>query len=196
MKVRNELNVLLYSKKMGNYKIPEHLTQYSKFASVVGGETDTVKAELKNGALALLSNERVLSKNSLKNAVYHFVIAALAISSACIDTGLGQTEAYTLTDLYVMKVDECRTVDGVCRLYEDMCLDFAERMQDSKKPFKVSLRFSSETMIAYVTARALDSVAVHIPLMIEPIIMTGISRAGRVSFKEARISFPAERFSR
>ena len=69
MKVRNELNALLYSKKMGNFKIPEHLTQYSKFASVVGGETDTVKAELINGALALLSNERVLSKNSLKNVL-------------------------------------------------------------------------------------------------------------------------------
>ena len=139
MKVRNELNVLLYSKKMGNFKIPEHLTQYSKFASVVGGETDTVKAELKNGTLALLSNERVLSKNSLKNAVYHFVIAASAISSACIDTGFGQTEAYTLSDLYVMKVDECRTVDGVCRLYEDMCLDFAERMQEIRKETVISL---------------------------------------------------------
>ena len=139
MKVRNELNALLYSRKMGDFKIPEHLTQYSKFTSIVSGNLKSVSSELKKGELTLLSDERVLSNNALKNAVYHFVLSASAISSACIDTGLGLTEAYMLSDLYILKADNCKTIDGICRLYEDMCLDFAERMQEIRKETVISL---------------------------------------------------------
>lgn len=139
MKVRNELNTLLYSKKIGNFKIPERLTQYSRYTSIVGGDVLAVKAELKSSRLSLISDERVLSKNMLKNAVYHFVLAASTISDACIDTGLGQTEAYTMSDLYIMKADDCRTINAICRLYEDMCLDFAERMKEIRKETVISL---------------------------------------------------------
>ena len=152
MKVRNELNALLYSKKMGNFKIPGHLTQYSKFTSVVGGDTDSVRSELKNGDLDLFSDERVLSRNVLKNAVCHFVLAASDISSACIDTGLGQTEAYTLSEIYILKTDECNTEEDVCRLFEDMCLDFAERMQEIRK----------ETVISLHIRRCIDYIYEHL----------------------------------
>ncbi len=106
MKVRNELNALLYTKKMENHKVPEHLPKYSKFTSIVGGDIETVRSELKNGKLALISDERVLSKNSLKNAIYHFVLSASAISGACNESCMGRTEAYTLSDLYVLKADK------------------------------------------------------------------------------------------
>lgn len=139
MKVRNELNALLYSKKMGDFKIPENLTQYARFHSIVSGDLKAVRSELKNGELALLSDNRVLSKNHLKNVVYHFVLSASAIAGACMDMGLGQTEAYTLSDLYVLKADNCITIDGVYSLYENMCLDFAERMQEIRKESVISL---------------------------------------------------------
>lgn len=139
MKVRNELNALLYSKKMGEFKIPENLTQYARFHSIVSGDLKAVRSELKNGELALLSDGRVLSKDHLKNAIYHFVLSASAISGACMDMGLGQTEAYTLSDLYVLKADNCITIDGVYSLYENMCLDFTERMQEIRKESVISL---------------------------------------------------------
>lgn len=139
MKVRNELNALLYSRKMGEFKIPEHLTQYTRFHSIVSGDLKAVRSELKNGELALLSDERVLSKNPLKNEIYHFVLAASAIAGACIEVGLGRTEAYTLSDLYILKADDCLTIDGVWDLYENMCLDFTERMQEIRKESVISL---------------------------------------------------------
>lgn len=139
MKVRNELNALLYSRKMGDFKIPENLTQYARFHSIVSGDLKAVRSELKKGGLALLSDNRVLSKNHLKNVIYHFVLSASAIAGACMDMGLGQTEAYTLSDLYVLKADNCITIDGVYSLYENMCLDFAERMQEIRKESVISL---------------------------------------------------------
>lgn len=139
MKVRNELNALLYSKKMGDFKIPEHLGQYARYHSIVSGDLKAVRSELKNGELAFLSDERELSKNPLKNVIYHFVLAASAIAGACIEVGLGRTEAYTLSDLYILKADDCVTIDGVCELYENMCLDFTERMQEIRKESVISL---------------------------------------------------------
>ncbi len=139
MKARNELNALLYSRKMGDFKIPKHLVQRARFHSIVSGDLKTVRSEQKNGELALLSDERVLSKDPLKNAMYHYVLSACTISDLCVDAGLGQTEACTLSELYVLKADDCTAVEGICRLYEDMCLDFAERMQEIRKEPVISL---------------------------------------------------------
>lgn len=139
MKVRNELNALLYKNKMENKDIPERLPHYSKFASIADGNTQKVFSELKNRELDLISDKRILSKNTLKNAAYHFVLSVSAISDACIDGGMGQTEACTLSDIYILKADDCQTADAIYKLYEEMCLDFAKRMQEIRKETVISL---------------------------------------------------------
>ena len=140
MKVRNELNYLMYKQKMeGDFRLPKHLPQYSKFLLICSGDTAVVRKQLDSGVLSLLSDERILSKNALNNMIYHFVLSASAISIACMECGMGQTEAYTLSDLYTMKVDECKTISGVCSLYEDMCMDFTERMHEIRKENVISI---------------------------------------------------------
>lgn len=139
MKVRNELNAILYMKKMKGIRFTEHLSQYSNFTSICNGNIEAVNTQLKQGKLTLISDERILSKNNIKNAIYHFILSAASISEACMQNGMGQTEAYTLSDLYTLKADECKTLDGICRLYKDMCLDFTERMQEIHKETAVSL---------------------------------------------------------
>lgn len=139
MKVRNELNALLYMKKMEGCSLPESLTRYSKFTSICNGDIESVSTQLKQGELTLISDGRILSKDNLKNAVYHFVLSASAISGACMDSGMGQTEACVLSDLYTLKADECNNINEICKLYEDMCQDFTERMLEIRKETVVSL---------------------------------------------------------
>ena len=139
MKIRNELNAQLFRQKMDNFKRSEHSVKPVEFTSICNGDMDAVKLQLSHGELSLIADDRIMSKNKLKNAVYHFVLCASAIASTCMDMGMGQTEAYTLSDLYVLKADTCRTIDGVCRLYKDMCLDFTERMQEIRKEAVISL---------------------------------------------------------
>lgn len=139
MKVRNELNALLFRKKMENFKTSEYLTQSAKFYAIANGDLKAVRLGLKNGELALPFEERLLSKDCCKNAIYHFIQTVSAISDICINMGFGQTEAETLSDLYILKTDHCRMVEDVCKLYEDMCLDFAERMQEIRKESIISL---------------------------------------------------------
>lgn len=139
MKARNELNALMYMKKMKDIKFTGQLSRYSTYTSICAGNIEAVKIQLKQGELTLIPDERVLSKNNIKNAVYHFVLSGAAISHACMENGMGQTEAYTLSDLYTLKADECQTLDSICGLYKDMCLDFTERMQEIRKETAVSL---------------------------------------------------------
>lgn len=87
----------------------------------------------------MISDKRILSKNILKNATYHFVLLVSAISDACMDSGMGQTEACTLSDIYILKAEDCQTADAIYKLYEEMCLDFAKRMQKIRKETVISL---------------------------------------------------------
>ena len=138
MKIRNELNAELFRQKMYNFKRSEPSAKQVEFTSVCNGDIESVKKQLSLGELAL-TDDRIMSKNKLQNALYHFVLSASSIASACMDAGMGQTEACTLSDLYVLKTDNCNTIECVHRLYEDMCLDFTERMQEIRKEAVISL---------------------------------------------------------
>lgn len=163
MKARNELNKLLYKNKMDNANIPERPAHYSRFTAVADGNIEAVRAELKNGELALDPHKRVLSQNVLSNTIYHFILSASAIADICMDNGLGQTEACTLSDLYVLKADACKTVDGIYKLYEEMCIDFAERMREIRKEQVISLHirrcidYIYENLGADLSVKALSS---------------------------------------
>lgn len=192
MKVRNELNALLFRKKMENFKTSEHLTRSAKFHAIACGDLDAVRLELKNGELALPFEERRLSKDHCKNAIYHFVLCAYAIADVCIDTGLGQTEAETLSDLYILKTDNCRVAEDVCKLYEDMCLDFAERMQEIRKESVISLHIRKcidyiyENLGADLSVKALAGVIGLNPTYLSRLFRQEVGISIKRFVKEAR----------
>lgn len=139
MKIRNELNAELFRRKMDNFRCSEYTKKQVKFNSVCNGDIEAVKVQIRQGELTLRTDDRIMSKNKLKNTVYHFILCVSEIANACMDMGMGQTEACTLSDLYILKADNCRTTDSIYRLYEDMCLDFTERMQEIRKEAVISL---------------------------------------------------------
>lgn len=139
MRARNELNEILYRKKMEERKIPDYPVRNAMCTAIACGDMKFLNTELESGVCPFFSSERVLSKDGLRNTVLQFALAASEISHACINAGLGLTEAYTLSELYILKADECSVVEDVCRLYVDLCSDFAERMQEIRKEAVISL---------------------------------------------------------
>ena len=93
MNVRKELNARLYNQKTEDMTMPHYRSGYAKYVAICNGETETVSTQLKSGSLALECNVRILSKNSLKNAVYHFVLSASAIAEACMEAGMGHVHS-------------------------------------------------------------------------------------------------------
>ena len=193
MKARNELNYLMYKQKMDGFRLPKHLPQYSKFSMVCSGDIAVVREQLDSGVLSLLSDERILSKVKLKNLIYHFVLSASALSIACMECGMGQTEAYTLSDLYTIKADECKTIDGVCCLYEDMCLDFTERMHEIRKETVISLHIRKcidyiyENLGADLSVKALAKVTELNAAYLSRLFLQEVGASLKQFVKEARV---------
>ncbi len=139
MKARRELNACLYIQNMDGHHMPSYHDESAQYAEIQNGNTETVRRKFENGKMALNSDMRILSDDADMNTRYHFVLAASAIARACMECGMGHDESYTLSDIYIRKADQCKNTDLICKLYEEMCLDFTERMCEIRREAVISL---------------------------------------------------------
>jgi len=139
LKVRKELNAYLYRQKMDEQLISERIHNYSMYESVCSGDIETVKIDLEQGNLTFIVDERVFSKDNFRNIRYHYMLAASTLAEACIDCGMGKSEAYAIADIYMLKADECKKEERINELFYDMCLDYTERIHEMRKESAISL---------------------------------------------------------
>lgn len=137
MKMRNELNRRLFTQKTNDIGRIPYNEEQEQYAAICSGDLDAVRRGF-SGLEQRISSRR-LCDDPTRNLLYHLIIAASAIATACIDSGMGHDEAYTLADIYIGKADQCRTEEELLRLFQDLQLDFAERIQEIKKQAVISL---------------------------------------------------------
>lgn len=133
MKIRKELNRQLYNQKAYGYEKKPYYFDESVLDAILGGDLETLKTLISHGMVTLTAGMRILSKNKLKNGKYHFVITATFLAESGINIGLGHDESHMIADIYSQKADSAYAYDDLQILLEDMCLDFAERIQEIKK---------------------------------------------------------------
>lgn len=137
MKMRNELNNHLYIQKTNNIDRFPYNVEQEQLANICSGNLEAVKQGFADIEQHISS--RQLSYDSARNILYHLVITASAVAKACINSGMGHDEAYTLADIYIRKADKCRTEEELLCLYKELQLDFTERIQEIKKQPVISL---------------------------------------------------------
>lgn len=79
-----------------------------------------------------------LSCDPLRNEIYHMVVNAALTARRCMDAGMPNEIAYTLSDIYINRADRCRTVQEVKKLNDEMVMDYAERMKQSRNSPRLS----------------------------------------------------------
>ncbi|MDE7294702.1 MAG: AraC family transcriptional regulator [Oscillospiraceae bacterium] len=137
MKARRELNRRLFLRKTGEIKrLPINLER-EKYADICSGNVEAAKHRAAD--IERIVNARPLSDDPVRNALFHLIIEASAVAEACMDSGMGHDEAYTLADIYISKADKCGTYEGQLELLGQMQLDFAERMREIRKESVISL---------------------------------------------------------
>lgn len=77
--------------------------------------------------------DRKLSEDSVKNMKYCFVLALTDIVEICTKNGMLKSEAETLQDLYICRMDKCRKQEEIRRIYTEVCMKFAKQMQKTEK---------------------------------------------------------------
>ena len=108
-----------------------------------------------------------LSADPLRNMQYLFVANITLATRFAIEGGLDTETAYNTSDMYIRKLDQCRTADEVMELHREMFSFFTSKMAAQKKE-SVYTRAVAES-IDYIdsnlhTPLRIDEVAEHVGL--------------------------------
>ena len=127
-------NQILYHKLFLNREQGISHLAYDKelsfYSSVKSGNLDAVKKimlPLKNEFLGCLS------QNPVRNLKYHLTITIALITRFCIEGGLPPETAYTLSDIYIQRLDLCNEEAAITKLHQEVVFDFTNRMRELKK---------------------------------------------------------------
>ncbi|MBO4862978.1 MAG: helix-turn-helix transcriptional regulator [Eubacterium sp.] len=100
----------------------------------------------------------VLSDDLARNVLYHFIISISMITRHCIDKGMPSEVAYTLSDLYIRKVDKLKKADEINRLHKTMVYDYAERMAQIAENDRYSIHVTKT--IKYINDHITEPISV------------------------------------
>lgn len=112
--------------------------EYSFYQAVRSGDMAFVRENCKKGDFANPEGMGTLSKNPITNLRYHFVITVAMVTRYCVDGGMELEQAYRLSDFYIMRMDNCKTIAEITALHDDMALDFTGKMLELKKSSSIS----------------------------------------------------------
>lgn len=136
MSISKELNDRLFESAEEQRVHIEYRREYEYYGTVADGDVEAVKKVLvrpENVSLYENGEYGILSKDRLRNIRYHFVVAVALITRLCVEKGLERELAYTLSDLYIEKMDRLQTAEKVLSLYNEMLLAFTKKMADLPK---------------------------------------------------------------
>ena len=103
--------------------------EFQFYQAVTSGDVEAVRKNCEEERFTDSEGVGVLSKNSVTNLKYHFVITTAMITRLCRQNGMELEQAFRMSDFYIQSLDEIHTVQGVQRLHHEMVLDYTEKMQ-------------------------------------------------------------------
>jgi AraC family transcriptional regulator len=136
MSLNRELNDRLFQQIEEQQAHVEYRHEFEFYNNVTEGNTEAVRQIMIDPRDIHMYDKAEygqLSKNSLQNIRYHFVVSVALITRLCVEKGLERELAYTLSDLYISKMDRLTTAQHILSLHNEMLLDFTGKMADLPK---------------------------------------------------------------
>ena len=110
----------------------EYNAELEFYSHIRDGNINKVR-ELCTESLMTKEGLGVLSADKLRNIKYHFTITTAIVARYCIEGGMEHSVAYSLSDYYIRRADELKTVEEVTDLHPIMCEDYTKRMRALRK---------------------------------------------------------------
>ena len=136
MTYHQELQHRLFQQQEEQVHHMEYQQEFQYYEDVANGRLDRIHLQLLQPNDIVVYNDGeygMLSKDPLRNLRYHFVVSVAMITRLCVEHGLEQELAYTMSDLYINKMDELQQAEAIISLQNDMLLDFTQKMADLPK---------------------------------------------------------------
>lgn len=129
---KHKLDYQLYRQKENHFLHQPYRNEYNFYEAITHGDLQYIE-HIKNKYPASEqdnSGKGELSTDPVRNERYHFIVNVAVITRKCIEAGLPQEEAYTLSDLYIRTSDTLRTIQELRELNDDMVMDYALLMKN------------------------------------------------------------------
>ena len=106
MTYHQELQHRLFQQQEEQVHHMEYQQEFQYYEDVANGRLDRIHLQLLQPKDIVVYNDGeygMLSKDPLRNLRYHFVVSVAMITRLCVEHGLEQELAYTMSDLYINK---------------------------------------------------------------------------------------------
>lgn len=142
------LDYQLFLQRENNFYHQPYTNELNFYDAIRAGNIDfieTCKKQYGNAKQEPLdtNGKGVLSDNPVRNERYHLIVNVALITRCCIEGGLSQEEAYTLSDLYIRQADVTSTTQELQKLNDEMVREFTLRMKTFHTEHVVSRHISS-----------------------------------------------------
>ena len=142
MNTKKILDYRLYVQREEDFVRADYFAEIRQYNKIRNGDVEAVSERFKIARKNFLNGKDgrgTLSQDPLRNALYHLVASAAVISRLCIDGGMDMNTSYTLSDIYINKADEAKSIDEIMDLIAEMQIDYASRMRDLMRTDVVSI---------------------------------------------------------
>lgn len=112
--------------------------EYYFYRAVSSGDIDVVQKNCMKNDFINPEGAGILSTNPLTNIRYHFVVTVAMITRCCVNAGMELEQAYQLSDFYILKMDNCNSIEAINQLHKKMAIDYTEKMLFLKKSSVIS----------------------------------------------------------
>lgn len=135
----NEPEKLLYVQQAQEFFHEPIENENTVFALIASGDVDKILENRLKYSAEPDSGKGQLSDDPLRNQIYHFVVCAAVVARTCLDAGMSEETAYTLSDVYIRRADKCTSVKQVMELNDEMVMDYAVRMRRLRRAKRLSV---------------------------------------------------------
>ena len=126
MSINKELSQREFFQREYGVRRPEYEKELEFYSAVAAGDINRVKELYKPLDTQCFGK---LSKDELRNMKYHLVITIALIARFCISRGMSSATAYTISDIFINRLDECNSKKGLEDIHRETYMEYASRMQ-------------------------------------------------------------------
>ena len=144
MDANKELVYRLYLQRNEEFVRLDIKKEFSRYNDIMSGDVKQVKKNYAKIKENFFEGKGVLSKDPVRNCIYHLVVSVSVVARICINAGLPHDIAYTISDIYIQKADTCTNVNDVIDLIVQAHVEFAKQMKalNKHKPYSTYVRHS------------------------------------------------------
>lgn len=129
MKVPKNLDYQMFLQRESDFYHEPTKHEQNLYELIINGDVEGILENKRRYGHKGNEGKGILSKDALRNQIYHTVIHTALVTRVCTNAGLPHETAYTLSDMYIRQADVAQSVKEVMELNDRMVVDFASHMK-------------------------------------------------------------------